>query len=125
MQRPTRIQCKRVYDDRDDSDGYRALVDRAWPRGMKKEQVAADQWFRQLAPSTALRKWFGHDPQRWEEFQRRYHEELDANPDPIDALLDATAGQPLTLLYSARDTKHNNAVALRAWLINQFNAGST
>ncbi|AFT71314.1 Uroporphyrin-III C-methyltransferase [Alloalcanivorax dieselolei B5] len=116
MQLPSRIQCKRVYDARDDSDGYRALVDRAWPRGMKKDHVAADHWFRQLAPSTALRKWFGHDPQRWEEFQCRYHEELEANPEPVEALLKTCAGRPLTLLYAARDTEHNNALALKNYL---------
>ncbi|KAF0806690.1 hypothetical protein A6D6_01365 [Alcanivorax xiamenensis] len=113
MQGPARIQCKRVYDDRDDDDGYRALVDRAWPRGMKKEQVAADGWFRKLAPSTALRKWFGHDPQRWDEFQKRYHEELDANPELVEGLLQSSADHTLTLLYAARDTRHNNAVALK------------
>ncbi len=113
---PSRIQCKRVYEARDDSDGYRALVDRAWPRGMKKEQVAADDWFRQLAPSTALRKWFGHDLRRWEEFQHRYREELEANPEPVEALLKNCAGRSLTLLYAARDTQHNNALALKNYL---------
>ena len=108
------IRVKRTYDSRERKDGRRILVERLWPRGMKKESVAADAWLKDVAPSTKLRKWFDHREERWEEFRRRYHEELDANPDAWKPILES--GRTVTLLYSAHDTEHNGAVVLRDYL---------
>lgn len=113
------ILVKRIHDATAPGDGCRVLVDRLWPRGLTKERAAVDLWLRELAPSTALRQWFGHDPARWDEFRRRYAAELGgAGAAPALAQLhDLRARHPvLTLLYAARDPEHNNAVALRAWL---------
>jgi uncharacterized protein YeaO (DUF488 family) len=110
------IRLKRVYDAPAGSDGVRFLVERLWPRGMKKEALRLDGWLRDVAPSTRLRQWFGHDPARWDEFQRRYRRELDANPAVTAPLLEAARRGAVTLLYSARDTEHNAAVALKAYL---------
>ncbi len=110
------IQCKRVYDPVETNDGYRVLVDRAWPRGIKKQDLNMDDWCKDLAPSTELRKWFGHDPQRWAGFYQRYHAELREKDDAVRTLLEGCDGRPLTLLYSARDRDHNNAVALKMYL---------
>ena len=110
------IRCKRVYDPIEDGDGYRTLVDRTWPRGIRKQDLALDAWRKELAPSTELRKWFGHDPQRWAAFYQRYHAELRQNDTAVRALLKEAGNQPLTLLYSARDREHNNAVALKMYL---------
>lgn len=109
------IRLKRVYDPPEPGDGDRFLVERLWPRGMKKEALLA-QWIRDVAPSDALRRWFGHDPQKWEEFRRRYFAELDGKPEAWKPLLDAARRGTITLLYSTRDSEHNNAVALRAYL---------
>ena len=114
------IQIKRVYDVAQASDGARVLVDRVWPRGMTKEKVKAHKWLKSIAPSTGLRKWFGHDPEKWDDFKRRYFRELDANPEAVEQLLDITVKQRLTLLYSARDTRHNQAVALKEYLLTHF-----
>jgi uncharacterized protein YeaO (DUF488 family) len=111
------IALKRVYDPPAASDGHRFLAERLWPRGMKKEALKLDGWLREVAPSTALRQWFGHDPVRWEEFERRYHAELDAHPEAWQQILDAAEAGPITLLFSARDTVHNNVVALRTYLL--------
>lgn len=113
------IQIKRVYDPADPADGCRVLVDRIWPRGMTKEQVSAEQWLKAAAPSTGLRKWSHHDPEKWDEFKRRYFAELDANPEPVRQLLDLAAKSRLTLLYSARDADHNQAVALKEYLLKR------
>lgn len=110
------IRVKRVYDPPEPDDGRRILVERLWPRGMKKETVAADEWRKDVAPSTELRKWYGHRVERWEEFRRRYRAELDASPDAWRPLLDAAARGTVTLLYSARDPEHNSAVLLRDYL---------
>ncbi|AVR90023.1 DUF488 domain-containing protein [Thauera aromatica] len=113
------ILVKRIHDAAAPGDGCRVLVDRLWPRGLTKARAAVDLWLRELAPSTALRQWFGHDPTRWDEFRRRYAAELDGDgPAPALAQLrELRARHPvLTLLYAARDPEHNNAVALRAWL---------
>jgi len=110
------IQLKRAYEPAEPSDGKRVLVDRVWPRGVSKEELRADRWDKDLGPSTALRKWFGHDPARWEEFQRRYREELRA-PDKqtmIEQLAREAREGTLTLVYGARDTEHNQAVVLRS-----------
>jgi uncharacterized protein YeaO (DUF488 family) len=111
------IRIKRTYDPPARSDGRRILVERLWPRGMKKESLAADAWMKEVAPSTQLRTWFGHRAERWEEFRRRYRAELDANPAAWKPLLEAAAKpRTVTLLYSARDTVHNGAVVLRDYL---------
>lgn len=116
MKTPEKIACKRVYDPTADSDGYRVLVDRTWPRGVKKEDLAPDAWRKDLAPSSELRKWFGHDPRLWAGFYQRYHAELRENEEAVQSLLRECDGRPLTLLYSASDTEHNNAVALKMYL---------
>jgi uncharacterized protein YeaO (DUF488 family) len=110
------IRLKRVYDPPEPQDGRRFLVERLWPRGMRKDALSLDAWAKEAAPSTALRRWFGHDPKKWEEFQRRYFAELDRTPDAWRPLLDAARRGTITLLYSARDTDHNNAAALRTYL---------
>jgi len=110
------IQLKRVYDAASKQDGRRILIDRIWPRGIKKEDAALDLWLKAVAPSTALRKWFGHDPRKWAEFQRRYRAELDAMSDELEPLRGALRKGRVTLVYGARDTTHNNAVALKSYL---------
>jgi uncharacterized protein YeaO (DUF488 family) len=110
------IRVKRTYDPPAADDGRRILVERLWPRGMRKDAVAADAWLKDVAPSTELRQWFGHRADRWEDFRRRYAEELDANPGAWEPLLDAAGRGTVTLLYSSRDTAHNAAVALRDYL---------
>lgn len=116
---PWEIRTKRVYEPAEEGDGVRVLVDRVWPRGMRKEDVRADLWLKEAAPSHALRKWFGHDPAKWSEFRRRYFEELDRRPDAVRRLLRLAAKGPLTLLYSARDPRHNQAVAMRDYLLRR------
>jgi uncharacterized protein YeaO (DUF488 family) len=113
------IRTKRVYEPPDARDGFRVLVDRIWPRGMAKEQVQADLWLWDVAPSTALRKWFAHDPSKWEEFKKHYFAELDKNPESVHVLLEAAAKGTLTLLFSARDAEHNQAIALKEYLLSQ------
>jgi uncharacterized protein YeaO (DUF488 family) len=111
------LKVKRVYESRSDGDGFRILVDRLWPRGLRKDEAGVDLWLKDIAPSAELRRWFGHDPQKWEEFGRRYRDELDRNSDAVEALRQAIAGKDkVTLLYAARDDKHNNAVALRDFI---------
>ncbi|MBA2882174.1 uncharacterized protein YeaO (DUF488 family) [Desulfosalsimonas propionicica] len=112
------IEIKRVYSEAQTEDGFRVLVDRVWPRGISKKQLGADLWLKDAAPSTGLRKWFGHDRDRWEEFQRRYFAELDEKPGVIGQLLDLAEKQRLTLLFAARDTKYNHAAALTTYLIS-------
>jgi uncharacterized protein YeaO (DUF488 family) len=106
------IKIKRVYDTVDREDGTRFLVDRLWPRGIAKDTLKADSWLKDVAPSTELRKWFGHDPAKWNEFRHRYFSELEANPDAWRPILDAERQGTVTLLYGAKDQIHNNAVAL-------------
>ena len=110
------IRVKRTYDPPARGDGWRVLVERLWPRGMKKEALAADAWLKEVAPSTELRKWFNHRPERWEEFQRRYWAELKDNPDGWRPIAEAGRRGTVTLLYSAHDTEHNGALALREFL---------
>jgi uncharacterized protein YeaO (DUF488 family) len=110
------IQLRRVYEAPASGDGKRFLVERLWPRGMKKEALALDGWLKDVAPSAGLRHWFAHDPAKWAEFQRRYRAELDAKPQTWQPLLRAAHRGRITLLYSARDTEHNNALALKAYL---------
>ena len=110
------IRIKRTYEPRARGDGRRILVERLWPRGMKKEALEADAWLKEVAPSTQLRQWFGHRPGRWKEFRRRYERELTANPDAWAPILDASRRGTVTLLYSAHDVEHNGAVVLRGFL---------
>lgn len=110
------LNIKRVYDKPSASDGKRLLVERLWPRGLSKEAASLDAWIREVAPSTELRKWFSHDPAKWQEFQRRYHAELDANPEAWQPLLELVKSEKATLLFSSHDAEHNNVVALKAYL---------
>jgi uncharacterized protein YeaO (DUF488 family) len=110
------ITVKRVYEPPTPADGARFLVERLWPRGIKKATLPMHAWLKDLAPSVALRRWFGHDPAKWEAFQRHYFAELDGKPETLQPLLEAAQQGPVTLLYSARDTAHNNAVALQQYL---------
>jgi uncharacterized protein YeaO (DUF488 family) len=110
------VKAKRVYDDPADTDGTRVLVDRIWPRGLTKERAAVDVWLKEIAPTTELRKWFGHDPARWEAFEARYRKELDRTATAVAQLRDLIGRGPVTLLYGARDDAHNDAVALLAYL---------
>ncbi|HEY8926504.1 MAG TPA: DUF488 domain-containing protein [Polyangia bacterium] len=111
------IRIKRAYDPASREDGRRFLVERLWPRGMKKEALALEAWLKDVAPSSSLRTWFGHRVERWDEFRRRYRAELRANPDGWRPLLEAAGQGPITLLYSAHDTEHNGALVLRDYLI--------
>ncbi|KPL82294.1 uroporphyrin-III methyltransferase [Thermanaerothrix daxensis] len=113
------IRVKRVYAPATAEDGVRILVDRVWPRGMTREALHADLWLKEVAPSTALRQWFGHAPARWEAFKNRYFAELDANPQPVEHLLALAREQRVTLLFAARDEAHNQAVALREYLLRR------
>ena len=106
------IHLKRAYEPAASSDGYRVLIDRLWPRGISREQAKFDAWDRELPPSTELRRWFGHDPQRFEEFRRRYVEELRHQRPRLTELRRRARSGTLTLVYSARDTEHNDAVVL-------------
>lgn len=110
------LEIKRAYDEPAAGDGQRILVDRLWPRGLSKDKAHIDHWAKEVAPSDALRRWFGHDPEKWGEFQRRYREELRANGEAVAALRERIGGKAATLLYAAHDTEHNNAVALRDFL---------
>jgi uncharacterized protein YeaO (DUF488 family) len=110
------IQIRRVHDPAQPDDGVRYLVDRLWPRGIKKGALQADAWLKEVAPSDDLRHWFGHDPAKWEEFQLRYFAELDAHPAVWQPLVDAARRGNVTLVYGARDTEHNNAQALKKYL---------
>jgi uncharacterized protein YeaO (DUF488 family) len=107
------IKIKRVYEQPEDSDGYRILVDRLWPRGMTKEKAHVDLWLKEIAPSTELRKWFGHDPEKWKRFQGLYETELSNNGGLIEMLTQKARIGTITLLYGARDEKHNEARVLK------------
>ncbi len=107
------IQIKRAYEAPARNDGKRILVDRVWPRGLSKPQLKLEAWIKDAAPSTTLRRWFGHDPERWPEFRKRYLAELRANKEAWQPLLDAARQSSVTLVYSARDEEHNQAVVLR------------
>ncbi|MCL1986267.1 MAG: DUF488 domain-containing protein [Betaproteobacteria bacterium] len=113
-----RIATKRVYDALETADGYRVLVDRVWPRGLTKEHAAVALWAKNVAPSNALRQWFGHAPEKWNEFQRRYRVELAANAQAFDELRAAIKGKDtVTLVYGAKDEQHNQALVLQAILL--------
>ncbi len=110
------IQIKRVYDEVAESDGSRILVDRLWPRGLSKDKAKVDKWLKDIAPSDELRKWFGHGPEKWNEFRRRYFEELKDKKEPVGVISEKSRGGTVTLLYGAKDGKYNNAVALKEFI---------
>jgi uncharacterized protein YeaO (DUF488 family) len=110
------IKLKRVYEAPSATDGFRVLVDRLWPRGLTKDRAAVDLWLKEVAPSAELRKWFGHDPAKWKQFQVRYRKELRAGHDAIGLLREKSKQGTITLLYGARDTEHNEALVLKALL---------
>jgi uncharacterized protein YeaO (DUF488 family) len=107
------VRLKRAYDPPSAEDGTRVLVDRLWPRGLRKSDATIDQWLKEVAPSTELRRWFGHEPSRWQEFRRRYRAELSHKPELVDELRAMTRKGPITLVFAARDTLHNEATVLR------------
>lgn len=113
------IKTKRIYDALAVDDGFRILVDRLWPRGLKKDGATFDLWLKEIAPSDALRQWFGHDPAKWAEFKKRYFAELRSKQDLVALLRQHARAGAVTLLYSAKDEKHNNAVALLEYLQSQ------
>ncbi|MEO8804297.1 MAG: DUF488 domain-containing protein [Rudaea sp.] len=113
----TTILLKRTTEPPARSDGKRILVDRLWPRGKTKESLKLALWLREIAPSTELRQWFGHDPAKWKEFRKRFFAELKGNPEPVATLREFVDKGDVTLVFAARDTEHNNAVALREYLL--------
>lgn len=114
------IHLARVWDGPGAMVGARLLVDRLWPRGVSKDKLRLDGWLRDLAPSTGLRKWYGHDPARWDEFRHRYFAELDANPEAVAQLLERCRTGPVTLIYGAKDRDRNQAVVLREYLAKRL-----
>ncbi|WP_315816734.1 DUF488 domain-containing protein [Paraflavitalea speifideaquila] len=111
------LQLKRVYELPAKEDGLRILVDRLWPRGLTKEKAQVDHWFKEIAPSTELRKWFDHDPAKWNEFKKRYRQELKYNKEQVAMLKDYLKQGRVTLVYGAKDELHNDAVVLKEWLL--------
>jgi len=118
------IKAKRVYEPPGRDDGKRFLVERLWPRGIRKQALASAVWLKEVAPSAELRKWFDHRVERWDEFVRRYHQELDANHGAWTPLIEAAKQHTVTLLYSARDEEHNSALVLRDYLAEHASRGS-
>ena len=110
------IKLKRIYDAPEKQDGLRILVDRLWPRGISKEQAKVDVWAKEIAPSDELRKWFSHDRTKWEEFKRRYFEELKSNGEGVKTLADEIMVRPVTFVFAAKDEEFNNAVALSEFM---------
>ena len=113
------VKLKRSYEPAAESDGVRILVDRLWPRGVSKANAAIDRWLKEIAPSTALRQWFGHDPARWQEFRRRYRQELQQHATALEEIAEQARNGTVTLLYGTRDEAHNNAVVLRDLLLGE------
>ncbi len=110
------VSLKRVYERPSAADGKRVLVERLWPRGLKKEDAKVDEWLREIAPSTELRKWFGHDPEKWNEFKQRYWKELQKKSDIISKLAEEIKESHVTFVFAAKDEQHNNAVALKEYV---------
>jgi uncharacterized protein YeaO (DUF488 family) len=110
------VMTKRIYEPASPRDGYRVLVDRIWPRGISRDEAALDAWMKELAPTDALRKWFHADPSRWGEFRRRYLSELKGRRDNVRGLAERAGNGPVTLLFAARDERHNHAVVLKQYL---------
>lgn len=120
MTEQTDIQVARVYDDAPDRKRARLLVDRVWPRGISKEELGHDDWIKTVAPSSNLRKWFDHDPNKWGEFRNRYLHELADNSEAVERCLSWCRAGPVTLLFSAKDRRHNQAIVLRDYLIERL-----
>jgi uncharacterized protein YeaO (DUF488 family) len=114
------IKVKRAYEDAARGDGKRILVERLWPRGIKKSDLKIDAWLKDVAPSTELRRWFSHDPAKWQEFRRRYFIELERNQQSWQPIIETARQKALTLIYSTHDSEHNNAVALRDYLARKL-----
>lgn len=112
-----KIHLKRVYEPSSKEDGSRFLIDRVWPRGVSKKDLGSAVWLKEIAPSTELRKWFNHDPERWQEFRKRYFTELRSMDVPVETLRGAMKEGPVTLLHAARDGEHNHALVLRDFLL--------
>lgn len=110
------IALKRAYDPADDADGVRILVERLWPRGVSKLNLSLDHWLKDVAPSDELRRWYGHEPDRWEEFQSRYHAELQSNPEQVQFLKSLIEGNRACFVFAARDVERSGAAALKAYL---------
>ncbi|GJM27105.1 MAG: hypothetical protein DHS20C16_35200 [Phycisphaerae bacterium] len=117
------IYIKRVYEPPENTDGVRLLVERLWPRGVKKDDLKLDGWIKDAAPSTELRKWFSHDPSKWNVFQQRYRAELDENLDAWHSIVETAKKTDVTLLFSSRDTEHNNVVVLKKYLEERLSIG--
>lgn len=117
------IRIKRVYETPSPDDGVRYLVDQLWPRGKKREDLQIEAWLREVAPSKPLLKWFGHDPEKWEEFRSRYYQELNQNEGALQPLVETARNGTVTLVYAARDEAHNNALALKQYLDERFQSG--
>jgi uncharacterized protein YeaO (DUF488 family) len=116
MAKKTKIRLKRAYDPPSDDDGTRILVERLWPRGVSKDEAAIALWLKEVAPSAELRNWYGHDPDRWEEFRKHYRAELDRKGDLLDDLKQKIKSGPVTFVFAAKDEEHNSAVVLKEYL---------
>jgi uncharacterized protein YeaO (DUF488 family) len=123
VKRSQTIRCKRVYEPSAPGDGYRLLIDRMWPRGISRERAALDEWARDLAPSDELRQWYGHAPDRFEEFRRRYRAELAAHDTELRVLRRRARSGPLTIVFAARDSEHSNAAVLAEVLRDPAGSG--
>ena len=110
------VRVKRAYEPPAKSDGVRILVDHLWPRGVRKDVAEIEEWMRDLSPSTALRTWFQHDPEKWQEFKKRYFEELKGKPEKVARLAERANGGAVTLVYATKETRYNNAIALKEYL---------
>jgi len=119
------IKLKRVYEPASPDDGVRILVERLWPRGIKKDALNLDTWLKNVAPSDGLRQWFGHDPKKWNGFRDRYFAELEANPQTWESVAKTARRGRVTLIYSSRDMEHNNAVALKDYLEDKMRRGAS
>jgi uncharacterized protein YeaO (DUF488 family) len=115
------IKTRRVYDKQEANDGFRILVDRIWPRGLKKNDIKIDLWQKDIAPSTSLRKWFNHDQRKWDKFKSRYYEELNGKQEIVKLLLEKAEKGTITLLYSSKEEQYNNAIALKEFLELNYN----
>ena len=112
------LKIKRVYEKYSEEDGYRVLVDRLWPRGISKEKAGVDLWLKEIAPSNELRKWFNHEPAKWELFKKKYFKELSSNTEALIPLIEKTSKTDVTLLYSSKEERYNNAAALKEYIEN-------
>lgn len=114
------LLTKRIYDPPSRADGFRVLIDRIWPRGLTKEKAKVDLWLRDIAPTTGLRQWFGHEPGKWPEFRKRYFGELKGHRDLVELIVAKTKSVPVTILFGAKETRFNNAVALKEFIEKEF-----